>query len=475
MKQTQRFTFSALALSGILAGAGLALTTEDARAAVSERAVADDLDTLVLKSGRSIKGRILEETDDSIRFMIVFSSGLEAEQSYDRSEILSIDRAEKAEADAPAEAAAPVDNRRSFGATPGDQDAAKVYVLELDGVFGRGISQTPIRDAVKDAERKGAEYLVFVMNNDWYADPLGWSQLSNDQNLSFDELWRTEDMDPIFVREIPLGWENPPKVVFWIKNAMGGAAFLPLNCEDIYFHPDARLGGVGNLFELFGDLGDEVVRQKQYSLRLGHAQGMANCGGHDPKIVQALCEREYVLSYKKVGDEVVFLEREPQAPDEFLLTDDGKDENEDTERALARNEGNDILTLDAKTAYALGVSKGTVESIDDLMWELGIARNYKLVEGTGQRILDKWEKDIDEADWQIRRMFIELDEIEGDNVLARRMSKLRDIRGIFAKYAEVLDPNGQYRSQIDVMLYQHELQLMLENLQERRQRRLGPG
>ncbi|MFX8523840.1 hypothetical protein ABTM10_20375, partial [Acinetobacter baumannii] len=68
------------------------------------------------------------------------------------------------------------------------------------------------------------------------------------------------------------------RVVFWIKRAMVGAAFLPFVSKEIYFLPEGRMGGIGTLQDF--DLGDKRVNEKQISLRLGHAEGIAIQGGY---------------------------------------------------------------------------------------------------------------------------------------------------------------------------------------------------
>lgn len=424
-------------------------STSGAKPAETVPAATEGKDVLLFRSGKIVEGKILGETETHVRIKVVIGA-LSAETEYPKADILKIERAVGgvgAEGTAGAESAK--DPKAVAGAAEAPKDtkavddgAAKVYVMELKGEFGKAISQTPIKQAVADAKANNADYLIVVMNNDW---SLNIIQEKPDDFAQFDELFRAEDMDPIFTRDIPREWEKQPKVVFWVKRAMGGAAFLPLVCKDIYFSSEGKMGGIGNLSTMFGGTGDEVVRQKQYSLRMGHAEGMAAIGGYDPRIVKAMARVEYILSVKMEGGKPLLLERLPERPDEELLTDNGEGENKDPDTALARGEGNDVLTLNADRASQLGVSKGTVDTLDDLLFELGVPRNYVKVDGKAERIMKSWSEGVEEAIRTIRRLRREANEIavagaefqERSQARGQRKQRLQEIQQLLRRYGEV--------------------------------------
>src|SRR5690606_8060666 len=94
----------------------------------------------------------------------------------------------------------------------------------------------------------------------------GFVEEKADDQGEFEEYSIAEAIHPAFTSEMRAKWEKQPQVVFWVERAMSGMAFLPLVKNDIYFTSDGRMGGVGGLDELFGSMGDEVVRDKQKSL-----------------------------------------------------------------------------------------------------------------------------------------------------------------------------------------------------------------
>jgi len=407
-------------------------------------------DTVIFTTGQTVEGTILEETATSIR-MRVNVAGIEAETTYQKSEILKITRGTGDDAPKTDAKAADPSKIQAKAADPKKSGAAKVYLIELTGTFAEDISQTPIRKAVQDAKRYDVDYIIVTMDNDWSLRKQGNPDEKKDDDSAFDQLFRAEDMAPVFNEEIPREWTKPPTVVFWVKKAMGGAAFLPLNCKTIYFHSEGKMGGIGHLGQLFGSMGDEVVREKQFSLRLGHAEGMAIQGGYDPKIVKAMARDEYVLSVRFEGGRPVFLERMPESLDEMLLTNNGgKDENKDNIQDLARGEGKNVLTLNADLAYKLGVSKGTADTLEDLVFALGIARNYEVVKGQSAQITKGWRDGLESAKRQLPKLWRDFGRVdvkppgghrERSQARGRQISIIEEMQGIEKRYEEALNPN----------------------------------
>lgn len=473
---------AALALAGMILAAGsYSSVLASPRPALRSTLTMSDQDTLIFKDGKVVTGKIVKEDNNTIKFQGSIG-GIEFEAEYKKSDILEIKRAtadpkgDKPKAsDVKAPEAKPV--AKEEPAAPAD-GGVKYYTMELSGHFGWDISQTPIRDCLSEATKNGADYVIVIMNNDWQQGPKELAEDRPPEDAAFDELFRAEDMDNIFSTDLA-NYAKPPKIVFWVKRAMGGGAFLPLVCPTMYFSSDGKLGGIGNLTKLFGGTGDEVVRQKQYSLRLKHAEGIANTGGYPVDLVRAMAIPEFVLTVAYPNGEPVFYERMPEGPGEFLLTDDGKDANADTAKALEAGEGNDVLTLTAKLAQDLRVSKGTVDDIDQLKFELGISRTGVEIKGRAKQIMEGWSKGLQQAMRDLRRLRADANGIQigGDfpqRTKARGQKKriLQQMQGILKKYGEVF--GEERRLQMDSDL-QREIDLLdhdqtLDVQQERRKK-----
>ncbi|MFG0260717.1 MAG: hypothetical protein ACF8LK_10240, partial [Phycisphaerales bacterium JB041] len=91
--KTQRNRVLAAAIAGVLAVAGAVGATgnEASVAAPVAFSAGDPPDQLVFKDGRVIKGRVLEETETQVRFLVIVA-GIEGEQTYNKADLLAIDR-----------------------------------------------------------------------------------------------------------------------------------------------------------------------------------------------------------------------------------------------------------------------------------------------------------------------------------------------------------------------------------------------
>ncbi len=369
-------------------------------------------------------------------------------------------------------------------------DTTRVYRLNLTGWFGEDISQTPIEQCLKDAKKNNAELIVVYLDNDMSLKRYGRLEDIPDEAGQFDQIVRAMDMVPQFGEKLNTWWPDHPKIVFWVKTAMGGACFLPMSNADIYMHSEGKLGGIGHMSKQFGSVGHERVREKQYSLRMAWAEGLGALGGYDGRILKAMARDEYVLSYKMEGGKPVFIERTPQNPDEVLLTDDGKEANEDNIEQLARFKGNDCLTLYPALARELGVSRATVDSFDDLMHELGLGRVYEFIEtgnapdakakltsrgsGRSDQIMKAWRDGIVAGKRDLAKLWQDFNgiEIAGNyeerkRARGRRMKIIDDMIKVLRQYKEAINP-GEVRVPGEGDLLTIRKQIELDQLGDRR-------
>lgn len=441
-----------------------------ASAAVSAVSAEDPLDQLILKGGRVIEGVILSETADEVRMKVIVA-GISAPATYKKAEILEIVRAargEEAEADSGSSLASDSGIPAVEPMISSSMTAPSVYMIHLEGQFGRDISPTPVRDAVEKARKEQPDFLVVYLNNDW---SFFGGEIPDDYQVAFDWFSVADKIEPIFTKEIELNWEKQPEVIFWVRNAMGGAAFLPFMADKIYMHPEGRIGGIGTLEQMFEGVGDEVVRQKQRSLRLARAQGLAIAGGYDYRLVDAMARRSYVLSYDPTTGEL--LERMPENPGEIVLTDDGKDDRADTMRQLVTGDGDDVLTLKPKEAIQIGVSAGTAKDEEELLELLGILRNHRMIESRSDQILESWADRVDRAERQIPRLWEDYNEVPGGGdpneqrrAIGRRISILKEMQNLYRRYGEAFNPMGggvPNISNLELRIEQHEIELLLIN------------
>ncbi len=469
-------------------------------------------DLIIFTNGNKVEGVVLEETETSIKFLLMVGS-MRSEVTYAKSEILDIKRdefkpaAKKDDADAksdsgksdPAADTGPVSSKKDDAANmyekpldingkPIEAGALKVYLCTLGGEFGRDVSKTPVKAMMEDLIKAQPDIVVFRFDH-----VFGYQ---GEQTVDFDHQGSDGYISQLLIRAMeidtlitPVLRNDPrlvkkPKVVAWIKRAMGGAAFLPLVFHDIYFTSDGHQGGVGGLDELFNGVGDEVVRQKQRSLRLAWVEGMANQGefGHEAssmtgdelanakrrKYAKAMCWGDYVLSYRLVGGQAELKEEMPSTPEWFVLKDDGptNKEHSDTMQDMVRMRGNDFLTFDAKTAFDVGYSKGTADTVDELMNKMGHARGFSVMRNRSAQIFREWSKDVSKTEIEVQKLIRAFQSVQvkppgqydqRTEARGRRIRYLQQLSSIVKEYAEALNPRRVgapegLLDQVDVMI-----------------------
>lgn len=466
--------------AGMVLGVGTFLAAPAPAFAVA--AAEDAVDILILKNGTKVEGKIISETATSIRFKGTIG-GIPFESEYQKSDVESIQRGVKKEAAADASASTEPDSAKAGAApakdaTPADPNAAKVYIIPLGGLFGEEISETPILNAMRDATAQGANIIVLVMNAKSFVNPNNGQNL--DERLAWDQTSRVEQIFPVFTEIMPKEWKaagiEPPRVAFLCKRALGGAAFFPLGFKEVYFTSDGLMGGLGTLSEMFGTMGDDVVREKQRSLRLGHVEGWANYGGYNTQIVRAMARREFTWTMKLEGGKATFFERMPESPDEELLTDDGQGGNADNIVDYVEGSGNDVLTINARIAQLVGLSKGTVDTEEDLIIQLSAGRNAVVVRDRGDKIMKQWARGVDSAKTQILKLVREFQEVQMDQppnydnrtkYRGTRKQKLTQVKALLTRWAEPLGLWTQFYGipgvpQLESMIKQIELQQMAD-------------
>ncbi|MBN8596157.1 MAG: hypothetical protein J0L78_00630 [Planctomycetes bacterium] len=360
------------------------------------------------------------------------------------------------------------------------QDAAptRIYVIDLNGEFGYDISQTPIRQAMRDARNQNADVVIVKIDAKWERDEL--TPLP-DTEQRFNELFRAQKILPIFADEMNREWPKVPRVVMWVKRAMGGPAFIPFVAPEIYFTADGKMGGVGGIGTMLEGRGDEVVRQKQYSLRMARAEGFLIRGGYDPIIVRAMCQPGFLLTYRMEGGKPIFFERAPERPDEFALT---SGEKGDSMQAIVRGTTKSVLTLDADVARAINVSKGTADTLDDLIFQLNLSRNSTIIEGQSKRYMENWKRDLNNATKEIKKTLEEMGPMQeggggsgaGNTYEARTQARGKQIRQLdsiinkLKTYEEAFGPRWRQENQVPAigqLLAQRE-QLELQQLLDKK-------
>ena len=321
---------------------------------------------------------------------------------------------------------------------PDDPSAAKLYFIPVTGQIGRDFAVQTIKNMVKDLKEVQPDYIVLYINTEWK------NQQGEEKNIydpddagnAYGAVHRIQAIAEVITDDIrdDKTWAKKPQVVAWVKRALGPAAFLPFVAPKIFYTPDAVHGGIGYLDHLYDGRGDEVVRQKQYSLRLAWAEGVAIKGGHDPRIMRAMSRMDYSLSYTMVGGKPVFYENITEG--ENVLTDDGNPDagRADTLEEMMTNRGNDVLTLTPPVAKRIGFAEGIANSTEDLAFELGVNRAYRVYREKPAKIAAAWAKESAQRRAEFMRLRDESRRIQvnGETAAERNSQRGRIKRNLLA-------------------------------------------
>ncbi len=368
----------------------------------------DMLDQVTLADGRQFTGNILEETDDSITMEIIHM-GMRTKQTWLRSNILevlhdTIPRVEEKKAETDDQLKV-VNDKVLYD--PNDTRHS-VYKVPIKGPFGLDAHKRIIRMIWDEAMEAHAKTIILEFDC--------WQELGPGADI---EEYR--DFFEVLKREAR---SKEVHVVVWVKEARGVALAYALMFPEIYFQPDGEMGGGWAINEaLSQNFQDPAVRAKMISAWVGICRGMAEEGGHDQLLCEAMIRPEVVLSMDYEGDKPKF---RSDTEGEVILDANSGEEPENA------------LELTAKQANEYGISGGTYRTVDDLMFKLGF-REYRYVEGHADdfatKWADGWKKALDEYRY-IRADMALIDTYNEpiDRKIAKKISKLREVQALIKKW-----------------------------------------
>jgi len=395
--------------------------------------LADDRhDRVTLADGRVFTGEIVEETDDAITMKVVFR-GITTTQTWSKGDVLEV-----LHDVVPVEGrdeAKPAGTAARDEAAPGPDDHV-VYILPLRDIIGFDAFPRILRRLWAEATEAGADTVIIEFEAQG-----GSSDLEEFRDLLQDIKAEAD--------------ENEIELVLWMKECLGPAVAYALMFEEIYFYPGAIMGGGESLDEALKESWDDpYVLAKMISAWVGICRGMAEEGGYDATLVEAMIRPELVLSYEMDG----------RTPRFYPDTTSGRPIDTSDE---------DTLWLDAEQAQQFGICKDVVGSVDALMYELD-HRDYVIYEGTAEELTEAWIDGWREANDEILpAMFQELEDIDGFDEseewkLGSRLRIYKDMKRLIRRFPPIAKaPYGRVSEQ-QVDFWIEETRKQIQDLNERK-------
>jgi len=470
-----RTTLVVLALVFGLAGFGPAVVSGPSAVAQSGGGSGDEseaMDRLVLSTGRVVEGRILEETDTTITMEVIIGS-LSAETTYQKSEVMEIRRGVGGEMPAGGEGGGPsYDGLRGGGDDDGEaaydtnDDTVRIYYAEIEGALPLRVSRESFEAIFDDVDdtfgdivevRRGPERVEVVREDLRDKNIVVFKlDIATNPEQAFDGINTANTIAPLLRDQID---QRGRRVIFWVESAVAGGVFIPLTGPELYFDEGGQMGGIGSLDQF--TTGDKLVDEKLIGARLGVAEGYvirAGYGENGVNVMRAMARPQYHLWVDRTGATPRTMLREPRASD-----------GPNWEQVSAPGRP---FNLTAEMAFDIGLSRGTVGTVEDLAFQLGIDRNYVVIdENDAEEEVDRWEEEFMRAlervipswggEWweELEEIEVEGDAREQRRAISQKISKLNQIRSVFRRYEAYLDPSGTQQADIEVRLERWRQQL----------------
>lgn len=351
---------------------------------------------------------------------------------------------------------------------PVNADTQRVYLVNFQGEFARDVSGTPFKQLWADVKKVQPDILVFKIDFQFRVYGQQHDAVENDPNALY-QLDQALELVTFLRNDLANdpAWVKKPRIVMWVKRALGGSAFLPFSVPDVYFTSDGIVGGIGGLERMAATMQDQRVKEKMWGIRRAQCMSLAQMGGHDDRLMRAMIEYRFKLSVDFEGGEPVY--REDYSGEVILKEDITEDETrKDTLEQIARFQGNDTLTMRADIALKLKFAKGRADTLEEIMYHLGYERNYTVTEGRGKRILENWSNDLRKAERDIIQLWNDFTDIqvqgatpaERNQRRGAQIGVLKKIQVLLGRFKEAIDPRAiqgapeNWETRLDVMIEQ---------------------
>lgn len=274
----------------------------------------------------------------------------------------------------------------------------QVFVLPLEGMVGVQLRAKEMQALREIADEHGSGQIIILKIN------------SNGGLV----------LETEAIQKALLGIRENHRLVAWIEKAISGGAFTAFYAQEIYF---MKTGSLGSITRIAGSP-PQWVEEGAQDWEDGVAR-TCEIGGYSPYLGRAMVHYEDLLSYDRDPDtgKVTFY---PTLEGEFVLSD-----------------ANENLCLNASNALACGFSKGTADTLDQLLEEMGLQKGQYEISSKGVELFKKWkqtgEKAVEEVSKLVRQYRLGgTGTGDGIVVLRKRIDAIQKLIDLWKKAPELL-------------------------------------
>lgn len=293
-----------------------------------------------------------------------------------------------------------------------------VYVVPFRGQFGTDIHPACYEDVLKDLEAKRPDIIIFELDS---ADIDRVEYMGEDpRNAGVFSAASDDTMMRKMLRDFK-DKHSYAQQYMWVRDSVGYGSLLAFSWPDMYMAPNARLFGLSRVASFWTRVEDPEVRAKFREAAVAIINGFLSSGGYDLKIGEAMLRPEMLLSASYKGRKIEWRE---DTKGNWVV--DGRDDA--------------TAGFSAESAEELGLSKGSADSLDELMFVLGI-REFDRVPDDGETLhkkyVDEWRKAYDQCGKLIEESNVAQEDAQSSNPkgnLNKAKSALTRVLGLMKKY-----------------------------------------
>ncbi len=253
-----------------------------------------------------------------------------------------------------------------------NENATRFYIIPMSGQMGTDVNPEIYQKMEDDIRAADPDYIIIEMDcQDVGSSPLEFLPEAQEENKDERGLYAINEYREI-ASFFHTDLEDIPQVM-WIQDSFGFSSMVALSWENMYFKPEARLAGLGQLNSMFESFGDEDIQGKMREAHMALIRGFLEHGNYSPVLADAMCRPEFALSGTWKGRQV-----------DWSLNNRGE--------YIVDNSDEHTTSFTAKTAENLCLSKGTADSVEDLVLLMGV-REYTIVGEKGEQIFNKYSED----------------------------------------------------------------------------------
>ena len=424
------------------------------RAGLAVSAEPETEDVIFMVDGRELHGHIIKETSTRIVFEFVDRKlKLRTKLTLALDDIAHIERdvtIEEAVKVGPAPRrktksnASTAPDRTAWGRSRGPADDTRLpafYIIPMKGQIGTDIHPSIYEEVAQDIREKKPDLLVFIMNCADADDLMIPLNEKTEEGLFLHHEYR--ELIDLFKDELA----DFPQVM-WVQDSVGFSSLVAMGWENLYMTPDARLGGLRLVGERAEGWSDTDVAAKMMAAWTGIGKGFLENGRYAMELADAMMRPEFKLSASFKGREVV-----------WSLTNEGE--------FIVDNDDERTVEFRAKIAEDLGVSDGTVETLDDLAFLLGY-REYRVISDEDDSLVgdyvEDWRRTFENTKVWWGDYFQHIGWASGDEALkwtGRAKNDVEKIIRAIERYKAV-----EIRWRTDLRTTKLDLEILVEKLRE---------